>query len=141
MGLRDEVLKVRTAAGVPIVPVPTPEWPDVDGKLFVRMLSAYESDIPLSQDDDEKDGENYKAKYVCRVMCDENRGRVLQDDDAPYLGHKETAVVNRFYWAALELNGLTESNRKTIRKNSPSTEGDGSPSCSPEPSQQAMDST
>jgi hypothetical protein len=140
-GLRDTLLKVRDAAAVPIVMVPTPEWPEVDGKLYVRMQSAYESDRALPQDEGEQQDENHKAKYLCRVICDENRNRVLQDDDAPFFGHKEASVVNRLYWAALDLNGLTEKNRDTVRKNSPGTEGGGSPSSSPEPSQQATDST
>ena len=141
MSLRTDILGVRNASDVPLKPVATPEWPQVDGKLFLRQLSAMAVDNYYTKA--QSDDTNWRARFVCLVLSDENGNRVLQDDDALALGQKEITVVDRLYWAGREFNGLTEANRSTIQKNSESTGGDGSPSscCAPSPAAGGSDST
>ena len=136
MSLKDELRATRNAADVPLLAVATPEWPSLDGKLFVRVLSAFEVDAFFSVKDTE-DG-NDRAKFVCKVLCDADHNRVLDADDAVWLGQKEVPVVERIYWAGRLHNGLTEENRQAYLKNSGSAAGGGLVSSSPEPSKPVL---
>lgn len=127
MGLREQVLATRNAAAVPPVPVATPEWPDLDGKLFVKVLSAYQVDEVFSE---VEQSENERARIVSRTMCDSDGRRVLDNDDELQIGYKESPVVERFYWAARFANGLTVENRDTFRKNLNRAADGGLPSTS-----------
>jgi hypothetical protein len=133
MSLREKVKGTRNACDVPLYPVPTPEWPELDGLLYVRVMSVFEADQLFSRNADEDDG-NDRARFVCAVVVDEQHNRVFTDDDAVWLGHKEINVIERIYWAGREHNGLTEENRKLVRKNLSAAAVSGLPSSSAAPS-------
>jgi len=133
MSLRDELLSTRNACDVPLTPAPAlPEWPAVDGQLFLGTLS--EADLGSLSGGDQHDEGLFRAGLVCKVLTDANRNRVLQDTDAPAMAAKETLVMERLYHAAREANGLTEENRRGFLAACARTATNGSPTCSPAPS-------
>ncbi len=115
MSLRDSILSARKAKDVSPVSVATPEWPDVDGKLFVRTLSAKEVDTYFSSAD--KDEANFRAKLVCIGVVDESGNPILGEADAAALSELEFSVVERLYWAIRSANGMTNENRQAVAKN------------------------
>ncbi|MGD0781222.1 MAG: hypothetical protein ABSA30_00020 [Candidatus Aminicenantales bacterium] len=135
MSLRDDLLSTRNASDVPPQPAPpVPEWPAVDGQLYFRTLAEADLHVKPAKDDEPVDEAVFRATIVSRVLADSNGNRILRDDDAPALAAKETAVIERLYHQAREYNGLTEENRKAVRKNSAGTGTSGSPTSSPGPS-------
>jgi hypothetical protein len=136
MSLRDSLLATRNAADVPLTPAPpTPEWPAVDGRLFLGTLSEADlGSISSSGAGQEADEGLFRAGLVCKVLRDANANRVLQDSDAPAMAAKETLVMERLYHAAREANGLTEENRRGFLPTAASTAQNGSPTSSPAPS-------
>jgi hypothetical protein len=135
MSLRDDLLASRNASDVPPQPGPAvPEWPAVDGQLYFRTLAEADLHVKPARDDEPVDEAIFRATIVARVLADSNGNRILRDEDAPALAAKETAVIERLYHQAREHNGLTEENRRAVRKNSGSTAGSGSLTSSPAPS-------
>jgi len=132
MNLREEIKKSRNAADVPPVPFPVPEWPNVDGQLFLRTMTPLEADLLWSGLDE--DNPEIRAPFATRVLCDANGQRVLADDDALWLSHKELPVIERAYAMGRQVNGLTDENRRGLVKNSAGTADAGSPSSSAGPS-------
>ncbi len=115
MSLRDSILASRKAYEVPRIAVATPEWPDVDGKLFIRTLSAKEVDSYFNSAD--KDEANFRAKLVCIGVVEESGLPVLSESDAAALSELEFSVVERLYWAVRTANGMTDENRRAVAKN------------------------
>lgn len=107
---------------LPRVPVATPEWPAVDGHLYVRMLSAAERvAFGLSLGDDPPKLENHWARFAVLCLCDEQGQRVFADADAEALGKKSAAVLLRIKEAAETLNLTGREAAEDVRKNSEAT--------------------
>jgi hypothetical protein len=84
------------------VPVATPEWPDFDGKLFVRMLSAAERDR-YEERIAEGDHANWRARLVAMAACDAEGKRLFEDADAERLGELPSNLIERLWRAANDL--------------------------------------
>jgi len=139
MNLREEIRNSRNAADVPPTPFPAPEWPNVSGQLFLRVMTPREVDLLFAG---VGEGEtDFRAPFVSHVLCDANGVRVLSDEDAEWLAFKELPVIERAYQMGREINGLTEENRKGVQKNSGGTAEGGSPSSSAAPSTPVTAST
>ena len=132
MNLREEIKKSRNAADVPPVPFPVPEWPNVDGQLFLRTMTPLEADLLFATIDEQNS--EIRAPFAARVLCDQNGQRVLQDEDALWLSHKELPVIERAYAMGREVCGLSEANRRGVIKNSAGTADAGSRTSSAAPS-------
>ncbi len=111
--------------------VPTPEWPDADGKVFCRSIMASDRDAYESSFSD-KDGkstmENIRSRLVVMSACDENGKLIFSHDDVESLGKKNAEVVNRLWDAARKLAGMTDEDAKELEKNSESPPEDSSSS-------------
>jgi len=102
--------------------VATPEWPTVDGKLFVRGLSGSERDewelFLASRREDSGEWKpgttNIRATLIVKCCVDASGTRLFADADIPAVGAKSAAVVDRLYGAARRLSGLavTEDDAK-----------------------------
>lgn len=118
MAIRDEIWAEVDTMNAPVRAVPTPELPKWDGQIFVRTISPRAvNDIFTGEEDD---GPDERARFVCRVACDEAGSRIFQDEDIIKLStcDKLMPMVERLYWAGLDFNGLTAANRESWRKNS-----------------------
>jgi hypothetical protein len=136
--LRDQ-LRSFASEPSPVLKVPTPELPGMDGQLFVRRATPLEWEEVWA----DPDQDNERARTVVLLACDSAGVRVFSADDALWLGVSPglTPLVERLYWAGREHNGLTQGNREAWRKNSPGTAGSGSPCCSAAPCPPAAGST
>jgi len=111
-------------------PFPTPEWPSVDGKLWVQELTA-EQRVARSifYEQAGADKEEGRAADLGKLrqlwayiavmgIVDETFARVFTDEQATELGKKKAAVVERAYDRILELSGLTKQAAEATAKNS-----------------------
>ena len=113
MTLRDAILGHAADRTSDIEPVPTPEWPDVDGKLGVSKLTSDEADaweFSLFREVEGKlkrDMRSMRAKLAIRCLVDVGTGeRVFGDGDLKKVGALPSDVVQRIFEAARTHNGL-----------------------------------
>lgn len=119
--------------------VPLPEIPAMNGKLFVRKVSAKElDDVALKEDES-----NSRARYACLFASDAAGHRIWGDHQADALGKNKRLLflVERINHHGRTHNGLTAESRELVEKNCETEEANGSPASSVEPRTQVTDST
>ena len=129
MNLRDRVLAEDDSKRVA---VPTPEWPTVDGELYVQRVSAkameaYWESLP-DEDQDDDESQSMRVGLVTLATCDAEGTPVFTLEDVDALGDKTNPPVQRLFMEAKDLNELGGD----LVKNSESDPADSSPSSSPE---------
>jgi|SRR5215831_13025656 len=122
MGLRDDILAAEDRLRLP---VPTPEWPAADGKLYVRTISALERERFSEAYRGNGDGRvrNVMARFCVLCLCDGDGRAVFTEADAEELGRKAGHVVDRIFSAAQKLNGIGAAAAEEALKNSASGPG------------------
>ena len=122
MSLREEIL---AAEDRPREPVPTPEWPAADGKLFVRTISALEREHFSEAYRANGDGRihNVTARFCVLCLCDADGRPVFTDADAEELGGKAGHVLDRIFALARKLNRIGAEAAAETLKNSGSGPG------------------
>ena len=111
-----------------------PEWPKVNGNVFVRGLSGEER---FEWEQCFVDPLKRTVALVCsdprslvvgKAMVDTFGGRAFSDEQIQSLGKKNGAVLDRAYDKILRLSGIraTAKEVEAERKNSVKTTGDGS---------------
>jgi hypothetical protein len=135
MSIREDIRSWAQQARTPVLPVPTPELPQWDGKIGVTRVSQ-RAIASYWRDADEDEARDEVARFVTLVTCDLDGNRVFTEDDVLWLSTSAvmSPVIQRLYWAGREHNGLTEENRRAWRKNFVPMVGGGSPSSSAGPS-------
>ena len=118
---RDELRQLVLASeDIKIIPVPTPEWPKVDGHIFVRTLSGTQRERYI-ESIRQTIGTGKKAtikvliaesgaKLAVQTMCTE-QGELLFDrtpEDVAALGAKSAIALVRVVDASAKLNGLSD---------------------------------
>lgn len=121
--------------------VPVPEW---GGDVIVRGLTGDELDAyqaGIRQLRPRLDGrgmevvlvpDNARAKLLVKCLLDDDGQRLFADNDAPALGRKNGAVVDRLYDVAAALSGISDEAQEDIEGNSEAGQTGDSPSASPE---------
>lgn len=86
------------------VPVPTPEWPELDGKVFVRTITALERDA--YEDGYSRGGSmaNARARLVVMAACDKDGEPVFMDEDVDRVGMQPASVISRLWYKARTLS-------------------------------------
>ena len=137
--LRQEIEQSRDKS-LPQEPFPTPEWPAVDGHLFVRGMTADEGDeTELFMANHVGDGDNrvlrigtkhVRARVGVKGLVDENGSRIYGDseEDIAKLGDMAMAVVDRLYDRVRDLSGIGPEAAERLEKNSGTTPGSSLPS-------------
>lgn len=93
MSLRDELIAaMQTSAAAPPVPVELKGWPVV----YVRPVTVEEVE-DQSADTADKTDKHKIARAACRVICDENRKRLLDPDN-----EEDVALVAKQPWPKLK---------------------------------------
>jgi hypothetical protein len=69
-----------------------------------------------------------RAKLLVKCLIDEAGERLFTDQDAPALGAKSGAVIDKLYDVASRLSGLSEEEKKEMEGNSEPAESAGSTS-------------
>lgn len=133
---------ILEAEDTQIRPVDVPEW---GGEVLVRGLSGIERDAyeaGIQQIRPKPDGtreihfnrDNARAKLLVKCLVDDEGNRLFKDTDAPALGRKNGAVIDRLYDVAAELSGMGDATEKEIEGNSEAAQSGDSSSSSPETS-------
>ena len=115
MSLREDLQK-RTKAAKPVQVVPTPEWSDHDGDVFMPKVTARDMDRWYEQ----AGAGNGRAVYVAMFACDSVGNRLFNDTDAAWLGEEDFALIDRLFAAGMELNRTSAAARVELEKNLPS---------------------
>ena len=110
---RDQIL---TADDAGLLEVHVPEW---SGNVFIRVMSvgerdAYENDWIANK---HKGVENFRAKFLQRVLCDERGELLFTADDMPKLATKSAKVMSRLWEKAMKHNALTDADVEELAKN------------------------
>lgn len=128
---RDGILN---AVDVQTEKVPVPEWGD---DVIIRGLTGDELDNfqgSVRQFRPTFDGkgmetvliqDGMRAKLLVKCLVDEAGERLFTDQDAPALGAKNGAVIDRLYDVASRLSGLSEEEKAEMEGNSETPTEDG----------------
>ena len=93
--------------------VPTPEWPELDGQVFVRKLTAGELDKFYAGDNQG----NERARFVALVACDENNERQFKDSDVSDIAELPFDVIDRIAYKGQWFNKMLSDQREEMQKN------------------------
>ena len=116
---RDELRKlVLDAEDIKIIPVPTPEWPKVDGHIHVRTLSGTQRERYI-ESIRQTIGTGKKAttkvliaesgaKLAVQTMCNAQGELLFTKDDVTALGNKSALALIRVVDASAKINGLSD---------------------------------
>lgn len=112
---------ILSVTALPVEPVEVPEW---GGTVHVRTLTGIERDaFEASTVRVRKDGKtepnmtNLRGRLVALVLCDASGKRLFSDDDAPELGRRSAAALERILKVARRLNGMDETSLEDARGN------------------------
>ena len=125
MNFRALIEKQETQAREPVA---TPEWPDLDGQLFVRVLSAEErvKFADLATDNEGNPTPRYTAALVAIAACDDSGRPGFSESDIVWLAGRNGNAVKRVYDAAARLNCMDNKAREDVEKNSAAAPTSGS---------------
>lgn len=94
----------------PTKEVEVPEW---GGSVFIRTMSGDERDTFEAEMVAQQGGANpskikgIRARFVTRVLVDENGERLFKDSQADQLGKKSAAALDRIFSEASAFNRLS----------------------------------
>jgi hypothetical protein len=126
----------RTVSGKPI---PTPEWPSVDGRVHVRALSGDDRDahetfvqslVPAARKGKRAatrfaaDTRGIRAHMVMLGACDKDGEAIFTKEQLDRLGQKNGTVIDRLDTEIRKISGMIVS--EDDEKNSETTHGEGS---------------
>lgn len=90
--------------------------------LYAREMTAAErDDFEAAQVEAAREGEalhNFRARFLVRVLVDENGNRVFGDLDADQLGLMGARAIRKAFDIASKLNALSAEDEKDITKKS-----------------------
>ena len=110
---RDQIL---TADDAGLLEVHVPEW---NGSVFIRVMSvgerdSFENDWTINK---HRGLENFRAKLLQRVLCDERGELLFTVDDMPKLASKSARVMSRLFNKAIQHNAVTDADVEELAKN------------------------
>lgn len=95
-------------------PVPTPEWPALDGQIYVRKLTAGELDTFYAVEDE---GQSTRSRFVALVACDEKGERHFKDTDVADIAGLAFEVIDRISLRGQQFNGMLPHQQEAKLKN------------------------
>jgi hypothetical protein len=118
--LREEILRIaKTREDTLIKPVATPEWPSVDGYVYVRKLSVTgrERYLDSIREVTTRPGQTQtvkvlleaaSAKLAAATMCDREGNLLFTIEDVKLLGELSYDAMQRVIDESSAINGLDE---------------------------------
>jgi len=96
--------------------VDVPEW---GGSVFLRVMTvgerdSYENDWMINKS---KGVENFRSKFLQRVLCDEKGELLFTASEIDLLAKKSARVITRIWDAAMKHNALTDGDVEELAKN------------------------
>ena len=98
--------------------VEIPEWNDT---IFIRAFSSIDRGI-IEAEMASIQGGNYdkyalvRAKVCVASICDENGNMLFTEADVEEIGKKDSAVIERIFNEAIDLNGYTDQDIEDLKK-------------------------
>lgn len=110
---KDQILAADDSG---LLEVQVPEW---GGSLFIRVMSvgerdAYENDWIQNK---HKGVENFRAKFLQRVLCSEKGDLLFTAAELDLLAGKSARVMSRLWEKAMRHNALTDADVEELAKN------------------------
>ena len=111
---------------LPLIPFPTPEWPKLDGHVFVRGMAAEEGDereiflANHSVDGKVIPGTPYiSARTAVLGLVDKDGQRIFtgEPEHLAVLSKRNGALVDRAYFKILKLSGIGKKAAEALEKN------------------------
>jgi len=96
--------------------VEVPEW---GGNVFVRVMTvgerdSYENEWIVNKN---KGVENFRSKFLQRVLCDEKGELLFTASEIDLLAKKSARVITRIWEAAMKHNALSDGDVEELAKN------------------------
>ena len=96
--------------------VEVPEW---SGSVFVRVMTvgerdSYENEWIVNKN---KGVENFRSKFLQRVLCDEKGELLFTASEIDLLAKKSARVITRIWEAAMKHNALSDGDVEELAKN------------------------
>jgi len=113
---REEMLAMPVGGAVHAVAVP--EWGARKGVLILEWTGAQRDRFEGSLAERKDRMQNFRARLISAVVCDEQGRLVFSPEDVVDLGRKSAKALDRIFSAAMELNGLSSRDVEEMEKNS-----------------------
>lgn len=108
---------ILAASDLVIEAIELPEW---GGRAFIREMSGFERDtweVYASKEIGKAGRVNMRAKLATFCLCDATGHRLFEDNQAPELAKKSSAVLDRIYEKAIAVNKLSPEEVKQVEGN------------------------
>lgn len=110
---KDQIL---SADDMGLLEIAVPEW---GGSVFVRVMTvgerdSYENDWMVNKSNGV---ENFRSKFLQRVLCDDKGELLFKADEIEQLAKKSAKVVTRVWEAAMKHNALSDGDVEELAKN------------------------
>jgi hypothetical protein len=126
-------LLLAACARASITPVPLPDFPKLDGQIFVRVLNAGERHLYGSVASDARMSgyviSDYEIAAICACEADgtpmfhkkDEQGRIsIEADEVNRLRQVDGRVIHAIAKLAIDVSGMTEGSKAAAKKDSPS---------------------
>jgi hypothetical protein len=92
---------------------------EVPGSVFIRVMTvgerdSYENDWMINKS---KGVDNFRAKFLQRVLCDEKGNLLFSGNEVSALAKKSAKVVGTLWEAAMRHNKMTDEDVEELAKN------------------------
>ena len=108
MSLRDLVLQQRLT----IEPFPTPEWPDLNGQVHIRELTAEEFNRAVFVLDTEDPA--FLAQFAIMALCEKDGTPIFTDADLPQAVRLSGNLLKRAGIECQKLSGMRGDPSKNV---------------------------
>src|ERR1035438_6321076 len=112
MGLRETLFATYKDRPAPLA-VATPEWPTLDGQIYVRKLTAGELDKFYAEIEEGSE----RAPFVALVACGPDNAPLFKESDADDLAELAFEPIDRIAFLGQQFNGMLPEQRKDRLKN------------------------
>jgi len=108
--------QILAADDMGLLELEVPEW---GGSVFVRVMTvgerdSYENEWMINKS---KGVENFRSKFLQRVLCDETGELLFTAAEVDKLAKKSARVITRVWEAAMRHNALTDGDVEELAKN------------------------
>lgn len=110
---KDQIL---AADDMGLLEVPVPEW---GGNVYIRVMSVSERDAYEREwlGKRETGVENFRTKFLQKVLCDEKGDLIFTPDEVAVLGKKSARVMAGLWEKAMRHNALMAEDVQDLAKN------------------------
>jgi len=108
--------QILAADDMGLLEVQVPEW---GGSVFVRVMTvgerdSYENDWMVNKN---KGVENFRSKFLQRVLCNDEGELLFKADEIALLASKSARATTRVWEAAMKHNALSDDDVEELAKN------------------------